>query len=58
MRLGTRIGQKTLEKESKWHRNMKECSEPQGQFSTFGMPNGTLKEPNFPDVGFGPTAFG
>ena len=28
MRLGTRIGQKTLEKESKWHPNTKVHSEP------------------------------
>ena len=58
MRLGTRIGQKTLENESKWHPNTKVHSEPQGQFDTFGVPNGTLERPNFLDVGFGPTAFG
>ena len=58
MRLGTRIDQKTLEEESKWHPNMKVHSEPQGQFETFGVLNGTLKGLNFPDVGFGPTAFG
>ena len=48
--LGIRTGQKTLEGESKWHLNMEECLEPEGQF-------GTLKGPNFPDVGFGPTTF-
>ena len=37
--------------------NAKEPSESKGQFSTFGVPNGTLKEPNFPWLGFGPTAF-
>ena len=58
MRLGTRTGQKTLEEESKRHPNMKVHSEPQGQFGTFGVPNGTLKGPNFPDVSFGPMAFG
>ena len=58
MRLGTRTGQEALKEESKQHSNMKECSEPQGQFGTFGVPNGTLKGPNFPNVGFGPTAFG
>ena len=58
MRLGTRTSQKTLEEESKQHTNTKVHSEPQGQFGTFGVPNGTLKGPNFFDVGFDPTAFG
>ena len=58
MRLGTRIGQKTQERESKWHSNTKGCSEPQGQFGTFGVLNDTLKGLNFHDAGFGLTAFG
>ena len=49
--LSTRTGQKTLEEESKQHPNTKECLVPKGQF-------GTLKGPNFPLLGFGPTAFG
>ena len=57
-RLGTRTGQKTLEEESKRHPNTKECSESKGQFGTFGLPNGTLKGPNFHVLGFGLTAFG
>ena len=57
MRLGTRIGQKNLKEESKWHSNTKVHSEPWGQFSTFGVPNNTLKGLNFLDVGFGPMAF-
>ena len=56
--LGTRTGQKTLEEESKQHSDTKECSESKGQFSIFGVPNGTLKGPNFHDLGFAPTAFG
>ena len=56
-RLGTRAGHKILEEESKWHPNTKECSVPKGQFGTFGVLNGTLKGPNFHDLGFGPTAF-
>ena len=56
--LGTRTGQKTLEEESKWHPNTKECLESKGQFGTFGVPNNTLKGPNFLLVGFGPMAFG
>ena len=56
--LGTRIGQKTLEEESKGHPNMKECSESKGQFGTFGVSNGTLKGTNFLLVSFGLTAFG
>ena len=56
--LGTRTGQKTLEEEFKRHLNTKECSVPKGQFGTFGVLNGTLKGPNFPLLGFGPTAFG
>ena len=32
-RLGTRTGQKTLEKESKQHPNTKMCSKPQGRIS-------------------------
>ena len=56
-RLGTRTGQKTLEEESEWNPNAKERSESKGQFDTFGVPNGTLKRPNFILVGFGPTAF-
>ena len=56
-RLGTRISQKTLEEESKQHLNAKEILESKGQFGTFGVPNGTLKGPNFPWLGFGLTAF-
>ena len=56
--LGTRTGQKTLEEEFKRHLNPKECWESKGQFGTFGVPNGTLKGPNFLLVGFGLTAFG
>ena len=55
--LGRRTGQKTLEKESEQHPNTKVCSEPQGQFNTFGVPNGTLKELNFHVMCFGPIAF-
>ena len=55
--LGTRIGQKTLEEESKRHPNVKERSESKGQFGTFGVLNDTLKGPNFPWLGFGPMAF-
>ena len=55
--LGTRIGQKTLEDESKQDPNAKERLEFKGQFSTFGVPNGTLKVPNFHDLGFGQTSF-
>ena len=36
-------GQKTLEEESKRHRNTKECSISKSQSDTFGVPNGTLK---------------
>ena len=36
-------GQKTLEEESKRHRNIKECSMSKSQSDTFGVPNGTLK---------------
>ena len=57
MRLGTRTSQKTLGEESTRHPNTKECSESKGKFGTFGVPNGTLKGPNFPDVGFGLIAF-
>ena len=63
--LGARTGQKTLEKESKQHPNMKEHLVSKSQFGTFGVPNntfgvsnGTLKGLNFPFLGFGPTAFG
>ena len=38
--------------------NTKERSMSKSQFSTFGVPNGTLKGPNFPLLGFGPMAFG
>ena len=38
-RLGARAGKKTLEEESKWHPNTKECSVSKGQFGTFGVPN-------------------
>ena len=58
IRLDTRTDQKTLEEESKRHPNTKECSMSKGQFSTFGVPNGTVKGLNFPLLGFGPTAFG
>ena len=57
MLLGIRISQKTLEKDSKWHPHVKERSESKGQFSTFGVPNGTLKGPSFPWLGFGLTSF-
>ena len=57
MRLGTRIGQKTLEKVSKQHPHAKEHSESKGQFNTFGVPNGNLKGPNLPWLGFGLTSF-
>ena len=57
-RLGTRTSQKTLEEESKRHPNAKERSESEGQSGIFGVPNGTLKGPNFHVLGFGPTAFG
>ena len=57
-RLGARTGQKTLEEESKWHLNTKEHLVSKSQFGTFGVPNGTLKGPNYPWLGFGPTAFG
>ena len=57
MCLGTRIGQKTLEDESKQDLNAKERSKFKGQFSTFGVPNSTLKVPNFHDLGFGQTSF-
>ena len=57
-RLGTRTTQKTLGEESKQHPNTKECSESKGQFGTFGVPNDTLKGPNFLLVGFGLMAFG
>ena len=56
-RLGARTGQKTLEEESKRHSKMKEHLVSKSQFGTFGVPNGTLKGPNFPLFGFGPTAF-
>ena len=52
-RLGARAGKKTLEEESKWHPNTKECSVSKGQFGTFGVPNNTLKGPNFHVLGFG-----
>ena len=55
MRLGTRTSKKTLEKESKRYPNTKVHQEPQGQFGTFGVPNGTLKGLNFHVLGFGPT---
>ena len=57
-RLGTRTSQKTLEEESKRHLNAKERSESEGQSGIIGVPNGTLKGPNFHVLGFGPTAFG
>ena len=57
MRLGTRTGQETLEGETKWHPNTKVRSASNSQFSTFGVPNGTLKVLNFHHVGFVPTAF-
>ena len=56
--LGTRIGEKTPEEESKWHQNAKEHSESKGQFGTFGVPFGTPKGLNFLPMGFGRTAFG
>ena len=57
-RLGARIGKKTLKEESKRHPNTKERSVSKSQFGTFGVPNDTLKGPNFPLLVFGPTAFG
>ena len=57
-RLNTRIGQKTLGKESKWHPNTKARSASKSQFGKFGVSNGTLKVPNCTWLGFGPTAFG
>ena len=57
-RLGARTGQKTLEEESKRHPNTKERSMSKSQFGTFGVLNDTLKGPNFPLLGFDPTAFG
>ena len=56
-RLGIKTDQKTLEEESKRHRNVKKCSESKGQFGTFGVLFGTPKVLNFHDLGFGPTAF-
>jgi len=56
--LGARTCQKTLEEKSKGHLNMKEHSVSKSKFSTFGVPNDTLKGLNFPLLGFGPTAFG
>ena len=58
MHLGARTYQKMLEEESTRHQNTKECSVSKSQFGTFGVPNGTLKGPNFPLLGLGPTAFG
>ena len=46
-RLGTRTSQKTLEGETKWHPNTKVHSASNSQFSTFGVPNGALKVPNW-----------
>ena len=45
-------------KEIKNHRRRIVRSGSKSQFGTFGGPNGTLKVPNFHDVGFGPMAFG
>ena len=58
MHLGTRTDQETLEGESKWHPNMEVHSASNSQFSTFGVPNDTLKGPTFPWLGFGLTVFG
>ena len=55
--LDTMTGQKTLEGETKWHSNMKAGSASMSQFGTFGVPNDTLKWPNFYWLCFGPTAF-
>ena len=57
-RLGARTGQKTREEKSKRHPNTKERSVSKSQFCTFGVPNDTLKGPNFLLLGFGPMAFG
>ena len=57
MRLAARTSQKTLEKESKRHPNMKESSMSKTQFGTFGVSINTLKGPNFRLLGFGPMAF-
>ena len=64
MCLGTRIGQKTLEGESKWHPYTEVHSASKSQFDifgvrndTFGGLNGTLKVMNFHVMRFGPTAF-
>ena len=51
IRLGTRIGQKTLEEESEQHQNTKENSVSNSPFGTFGVLNWHL-------LGFGPTTFG
>ena len=56
--LGASTSQKNLEEKSKRHPNMKDHLMSKSQFGTFGVPNGTLKGQNFPDLGFGPTAFG
>ena len=56
--LRTKTGQKTLEDESKQDPNAKERLEFKGQFSTFGVPNATLKVPNFHDLGFGLMGYG
>ena len=56
--LGASTGQKNLKEKSKQHPNTKERSMSKSQFGTFGVSNGTLKGPNFPLLGFGPTAFG
>jgi len=55
--LGARIGQKTLEGESKTHLNTEVRSVSMSPFGTFGVPNGTLRVLNWPLLGFGPTAF-
>ena len=52
-RLGTRIGQKTLEEEFKRHPNTKECSESKGPFGTFGVLSKSAKLASF---GFWPNS--
>ena len=56
--LGARTDQKTLEGESKFHLHTEERLVSKSPFSTFRVPNDTLKDSNFPLLGFGLTTFG
>jgi len=48
---GCKMGcQHTRTRKNIWH--------PRAPFGTFGVPNGTLKGPIGPLLGFGPTSFG